>query len=110
MKRLLPFIFLLALQISGTNARAKSLQGLSFSIPATTSLNIQQFLFDAARFPKAVFFFQTDTSTGGGEVERIPEERESKNYMWWSIWVVLGVAACMVIYFMIKKNPRKDVD
>jgi len=37
------------------------------------------------------------------------EERKSPNWLWWAIGVALGVGGGVLLYFLIKKNPRQDV-
>jgi phosphotransferase system glucose/maltose/N-acetylglucosamine-specific IIC component len=37
-----------------------------------------------------------------------PEETRPSNNWWWLIGVVLAIALGMVLYLLIKKNPRKD--
>lgn len=36
------------------------------------------------------------------------EERYPINYWWWLLGVVIVIAAGIVIYLMIKKDPRRD--
>ncbi len=37
-----------------------------------------------------------------------PEVTKPTNYWWWLIGVVLAIAAGMLLYFLIKKDPRRD--
>jgi hypothetical protein len=37
------------------------------------------------------------------------EERKSTNWLWWAIGVALAVGGGVLLYFLIKKNPRQDV-
>ena len=36
------------------------------------------------------------------------EERKQFNWLWWAIGVIIAIAGGMLLYVLIKRNPRKD--
>jgi heme/copper-type cytochrome/quinol oxidase subunit 2 len=51
---------------------------------------------------QCAFAFQTTA------VKMPPEETKPAHNWWWLIGVVLAIAAGMLLYVLIKKDPRKD--
>lgn len=49
----------------------------------------------------AVFAFQDNPAN--------VQESRPVNFWWWIIGVVISIGLGLAVYFMIKKNPKKDV-
>lgn len=54
-------------------------------------------------FAKTLFAFQNTVTSP------IPtEETKPTNYWWWTIGVILAIGLGMLLYRLIKKDPKKD--
>lgn len=54
-------------------------------------------------FSKVVFAWQSNAPAS------MPvEEAKPVSYWWWIIGVILAIAAGMLLYVLIKKDPKKD--
>ena len=56
-------------------------------------------------FANTVFALQSTVAT-----PMPAEETRPTSYWWWVIGVILAIAAGMLLYLLIKKDPRKDAN
>lgn len=104
MKRLLPFLFILAI-VGAAVLQTGNVQAerLANQVAGTcTSTQVQPFLYDQPGFSVSQFAWQATPPAAP------IEEREHISWWWWVIGVVLVLAGGMLLYVLMKKDPRKD--
>lgn len=107
MKRLLPFAIIMVLFVGMVFNENASNQRDDASKIRTSEAVKKGRLYNDQSLLKPQYISQFAKQA---EQPAVPiEDREHINWLWWVIGVILVLAGGMVLYVLIKKNPRKDV-